>query len=201
MSPERRGRGRRSGGDAAQTRERIIEVARRQFAERGFRGTSVRAIAGEADVDPSLINHHFRDKAQLLLSTMELPFNPLERITEALEEPREELATRLIHTFCASWDPHRDVLAALVRNSLDGTMEKPPVVELARNVIIERIIDRLDGEDTQLRAALVASHLIGLALTRYVARIEPVASSPIEDIVNAYAPAMQRLITPDLSAR
>lgn len=196
MTTARRGRGRPAGGDPAQTRRTIIDVARRQFAERGFRGTSVRAIAAEAGVDPSLINHHFGDKAQLLLATMELPFNPLERIAGVLDGSLEGLAARLIRTFCTSWDPHREVFAALVRSSLDGGLENPPMIELARNVIVARITDRLDGDGTSLRATLVASQLIGLALTRYVARVEPVASATIDDLVTAYAPAMQHLVTP-----
>ena len=201
MTAARRGRGRRSDSDAAQTRRTIIDVARRQFAERGFRGASVRKIASEAGIDPSLINHHFGDKAQLLLATMELPFDPLERIAGVLDGPLDDLAAPLIRTFCTSWDPHRDVFATLVRSSLDGAMKNPPMIELAQNVIIERITSRIDGDDAQLRAALIASQLIGLALTRYVARLEPVASSPINDVVNLYSPAMQHLITPDRSRR
>lgn len=157
----------------------------------------MRAIAAEAGVDASLINHHFGDKAQLLVATMALPFNPLEKITAVLDGPAEDLAARLIGTFCTAWDPHREVFSTLVRSSLDAGVENPPMLELARNVIVARITERLDGPDAPVRAALVASQLVGLAVMRYLVRLEPLASTPVEDVVATYAPAMQRLITPD----
>lgn len=85
-----------------------------------------------------------------------------------------------------------------MRSSFDGALENPPVLEFARNVIVERIVERLEGEEVALRASLIASQLIGLAIGRYMAmaRLEPVASSTVDEVVALYAPAMQRLITP-----
>ncbi len=197
MTPPRRSRGRPPGGESAErTRQAIVEVARRQFAERGYRGASVRAIAGEAGVDPSLINHHFGDKAQLLVATMELPFNPLERIAGVLEGSLDDMAARLIRTFCESWDPYHEVFRALIRSSLEGGLENSQMLQLARNVIVRKIADTLDGDDAQVRAGLVASQLIGLAVMRYLARLEPVASITVDELVAAYAPGMQQIMTP-----
>lgn len=197
MSGSRRGRGRPSGSDSARTRRSIVDAARRQFADRGFRGTSVRSIAAEAGVDASLIHHHFGGKSQLLIATMELPFDPLERLSTAVEGPAEGLAARIVHTFCVSWDPHRDVFSALMRSALDGGIDNPLVLQLARNVMIETIASALDGDNAHLRADLVAGQLIGLAVMRYVARVEPLASAPVDEVVALYAPAMRRIITPD----
>lgn len=196
MTAPRRGRGRPAGGDTARTRQVIVDAARRQFAERGFRGVSLRSIAGEAGVDASLISHHFGDKGQLLLATMELPFNPLERIGVVLEGPLDTLGERIIGTFCQSWDPHRDVLRTLIRSTFDGALENAPVLSLAREVIVERVAGRLDGDDAPVRAVLVVSQIAGLAVMRYVARVEPLASASIDDVVAAYAPAVQSVVTP-----
>lgn len=193
-----RGRGRPRGGDPARTRQTIIDVARSQFADRGFRGTSVRSIAGAAGVDPSLINHHFGDKANLLVATMTLPFNPLEKITGVLDGPLDGLGARLVRTFCESWDPHRDVFTAAVRSTFDGRLENAPLLNFAQVVVTERFTARLEGPDGQLRASLIASQLTGLALMRYVARIEPLASTCVDDVVAAYAPALQANITPEI---
>lgn len=191
-----RGRGRPRGGDPTETRQRILTAARRQFAERGFRGASVRSIAGEAGVDPSLINHHFGDKAQLLVATMDLPFNPLERIEGVLEGPVDDLAARLIRVFCESWDPYSDVFNTVVRSAFDGGLANAPMANFARNVVVTRISARLEGEDADLRASLVASQLVGLALMRYVVKLEPVATTGVDDVVSMYGPAMQEVITP-----
>jgi len=51
---------------ASDTRERLIAAAGRLFAEHGFAGVSVRAIAADARVNWSLVGYHFRGKHGLL---------------------------------------------------------------------------------------------------------------------------------------
>ena len=63
--------GRRPGNQ--DTRGQIITAARQAFAEKGFAGASMRAIAAEAAVDPALIHHYFDSKQQLFLATVALP--------------------------------------------------------------------------------------------------------------------------------
>jgi len=155
----------------------------------------MRAIAVDAGVDPALINHYFGDKAGLLVATMELPFNPIEKIAGALAGGADGLAERIITTFLTTWDQHPDVFATLVRTAFGSPQGHPPVIELARNVIIELLQGQLTGRDKELRASLAAAHIIGLGTTRYVARLEPVASASIASLVDLYAPPMQKLIT------
>lgn len=200
----RRRRGRPRGGSAArteQTRQAIVVAARRQFAEHGFRGASVRSIAGDAGVDPSLISHHFGDKSRLLVATMALPFDPVERIESALDGPLEGLGARLVRTFCESWDPHRDVFTTAVRSALSGAGStagpaNSPLLNFAENVVTRRIAARLDGPDADLRASSVASQIIGLGLMRYVVRAAPLAEADVDAVVAVHAPAIQAAIAP-----
>jgi hypothetical protein len=53
----------------------------------------------------------------------------------------------------------------------------------------------LPGEEAGLRSALVASQIAGLAVTRYVLKIEPVASADPETLVRAIGPNVQRYLT------
>ena len=55
MSGVSRVRGRRPGGP--DTRGQILDAARKSFADKGFGGTTIRAVAGEAGVDPALVHH------------------------------------------------------------------------------------------------------------------------------------------------
>ncbi|MGO1991357.1 MAG: TetR/AcrR family transcriptional regulator [Corynebacterium sp.] len=200
----RRGRGRPRGGGAArtrQTRQDIVDAARRQFATHGFRGASVRSIARDAGVNPSLINHHFGDKARLLVATMALPFDPVDRIETALDGPLEDLGARLVRTLCESWDPHRDVFTAAVRSALGGAAgtaatTSPPLLNFAEDVVTGRIAARLDGPDAAMRASSVASQLIGLGLMRYVVRAAPLAEADVDAVVAVHAPALQATISP-----
>lgn len=194
MTDARRGRGRPRVGDSASTRTAILDAARAQFAAKGFRGASLRAIAKDAGVDASLISHYFGDKSQLLVATMQLPVNPIDKIMGVLEGGTHGLAQRLVRTFLEAWDPHRDVFSALIRTALGSGDVEAPMLQFARNVLITSLREVISGDDTELRATLVAGQIIGMATARYVVRLEPLASASIDDVVRLYAPALQALI-------
>lgn len=192
MSPAEGRRRGRPAGPTGDTRERILDVARAHLAAKGYAGSSMRAIAREAEVDPSLISHYFGDKSGLLVATMALPFNPLEKIRTVLEGDLADMGERLIRTFLTSWDPHRDVFSALLRTTFgSGDPGSSPMVQLAQNVVVHSLSERMSGDDRDLRATLVGSQLIGMAALRYVARIEPTASASIDDMARLYGPAVQ----------
>ncbi len=193
MTAPRR-RGRPTAGAAVDTRQAILDAARTQFAAKGFAGASLRAIAGDAGVDASLISHYFGDKARLLVATMELPVNPIEKIASVVEGGPDGMAERLLRTFLEAWDPHRDVFSTLVRTTLGSGDGQAPMLQLARNVLITSLLSVLDGEDKELRANLIASQLIGMAVMRYVVRLEPLADAPVDEVVRTYAPPMQLLM-------
>ena len=192
----KRTRGRPPAGDAADRRTAILDAARAQFAALGFGGTSMRAIARDAGVDVSLISHYFGDKSGLLVATMELPVNPIEKIASVIEDGPDGMAERLLRTFLGAWDPHRDIFSSMVRTTLGSGDSQAPMLQLARNILITALLKVLDGDDRELRASLVASQLIGMATMRYVVRLPALADTPIDDVVRVYAPPMQLLITP-----
>ena len=189
-----RPRGRPSRADGEDRRTAILTVARRQFAAKGYRATSLRAIATEAGVDVSLIGHYFGGKSPLLVATMQLPIDPVEKISSVLAGGRDGLAERLLTTFLDAWDPHRDVFSSLIRTTLGSEGEQAPLLDVAREVLVAGVAGVLDGQDRELRAELVASQLIGMATMRYVARLEPIADATAESVVRLLAPAMQHVI-------
>ncbi|HEX2288832.1 MAG TPA: helix-turn-helix domain-containing protein, partial [Pseudonocardiaceae bacterium] len=94
--------GRRPGNQ--DTRQSILDAARAMFAERGFDGASIRAIATEAKVDPALVHHYFGTKDKLFLESMNMPLNPAELVPKALSGPREEVGERLVRLVLSVWD-------------------------------------------------------------------------------------------------
>jgi AcrR family transcriptional regulator len=194
VTETRRTRGRPRSGDTSDRRTAILDAARSQFAAKGFGGASLRAIAAEAGVDVSLISHYFGDKSRLLVATMQLPVDPIEKIASVVEGGPDGMAVRLLSTFLGAWDPHREVFSALVRNTFGAGDGQAPMLQLARNVLITSLLDALEGEDRELRASLIAGQLIGMATMRYVVGIEPLASASVDEVVRLYAPALQRII-------
>ena len=59
------------------TRERIMKAAERLFAERGYDGTSIRAIVAKARVNQAAINYHFDGKDGLYREVLREAFRGL----------------------------------------------------------------------------------------------------------------------------
>lgn len=197
MTDARRSRGRPRAGDASDTRAAIVAAARAQFAAKGFDGASLRAIALEAGVDASLISHYFGDKSRLLVDTLQLPVNPIDRLKPVLAGDIDEMGPRLVTAFVSAWDPHHDVFSALIRTALgSGDPSATPVLQVVRNIVVSSLRERMNGADAELRATLMAAQLIGMATLRYVVRLEPVSSAAPEKLARWYGPAVQQLLTP-----
>jgi len=193
--------GRRPGNQ--DTRRSILDAARQIFAERGFDKASVRAIATEAGVDPALIHHYFGTKDKLFLESMSMPINPADIIPEALAGPRDEAGERLVRTVLRVWDsPAGAAALGLFRSALSNEW----TARLLREFVVTQVLRRavaelaLDPAEAPLRSALLATQIAGLLTTRYVLKIEPVASAPAEALVQAIAPNVQRFLTDPLPA-
>ena len=187
--------GRRPGNP--DTRETILDAARAAFADKGFDGASIRGIATGAGVDPALVHHYFGTKNQLFLAAMNSPIDPGEIIAKAVEGDRGELGHRLVRTFLGVWDsPAGAAGAALLRSAVGSEW----TARLFREFIVSQVIRRvqphlaLDPAEAPLRISLVASQMAGLAMVRYIIKIEPLASAPPEVVVAAVGPTIQRYI-------
>jgi AcrR family transcriptional regulator len=191
-------RGRRPG--APDTRAAILEAARTAFAEKGFAGTTIRAVAAEAGVDAALVHHYFGTKDDLFVAALELPVDPRQAIAPALVAGPDGAGERLLRVFLGVWDDpaHTPVFVALARTLLD-----PSAGHLMREgflpVVLQPVGRALGLDRPDLRMSLVASQILGLVLGRYVLALEPLASLPAETVVAAYAPTLQRYLTGDLS--
>jgi AcrR family transcriptional regulator len=191
--------GRRPGNQ--DTRQSILDAARSVFAERGFDQASIRAIATEAKVDPALVHHYFGTKEKLFLESMNMPLNPAELLPKALAGPREQAGERLVRLLLSVWDSPAGVAAvALLRSAMSNDWTARLLREFVITQVLRRAIVELgiQGEEATTRAALVASQIAGLAVTRYILKIEPVASAQAEDLVAAIGPTVQRYLTEPL---
>lgn len=193
--------GRRRG--SPDTRESILDAARRLFAEKGFDATTVRAIAADADVDPAMIHHYFGNKEELFRQTLRFPLNPAELIPQLVAGGRDELGVRLVGTFVKIWDsPVGAAGVALIRTAMSNEWTTRLLREFLITQIMRRILAeiKLDPAEAPLRVSLVASQMAGLAMIRYIIKLEPLASLPAADVVALIGPNVQRYITGPLKA-
>ena len=191
--------GRRPGNQ--DTRQSILDAARSVFAERGFDNASIRAIAVEAKVDPALVHHYFGTKDKLFQASMNLPLDPSELVPKALAGPREEAGERLVRMFLGVWDSPAGVAAVAM---LRSAMSNEWTARLLREFLITQVLRRaiaelsLDDENAKLRASLVASQMVGVAVARYILKLEPLAGADPETLVRAIAPNVQRYLTGEI---
>ena len=68
--------------------------------------------------------------------------------------------------------------------------------QFINSIVLIRVRPLLDGPDVDLRLELMASHLVGTALLRYVIKAEPLASASEDELVALVAPTLQRYVTP-----
>jgi len=192
--------GRRPG--SADTRGRVLAAARASFGERGFDGATVRDVAARAGVDPALVHHYFGSKQQLFVAAMEFPPLVQAVIPELLAGPREGLGERIVLFIVGLWDGPgvRPLLTGLLRSATTD----PVAAAMLRGLLAEgpflALATAIDRPDADLRALLVGSQLIGLAMARYVMAVEPIASATPDDLARAVGPTIQRYLAGDLEA-
>lgn len=173
-------------------------AAREEFGARGFDAATVRSIGTRAGVDPALIAHYFGGKRQLFLATLDFPFDPAEELAQVTAGPPEELARRVLGRLLQVWDsPAGAAAVAVVRTAVQRDWSVALVREFALSRALRPLMSAIDAPqaERQWRANLVATQLIGLIFTRYVLRLEPLASAPHSAIVDAIAPTLQRYLT------
>lgn len=202
--PQRAGR---RAGDSG-TREAILDAARREFGEHGYDAATIRGIAAVAEVNPALVHHFYGTKEQLFTAAMRLPLVPSEVIKALVAEEPGHVGEALMRTMLSVWEMP-DVQASfigLLRSAATTDQGMAMLREFVTGTILAtltQVAGHKAGQDEaarRYRASLVASQVVGLAFTRYLIRLEPIASASAEDLVASIGPVIQRYLTGDLSA-
>ena len=188
--------GRRPG--STDTRERILDAARRTFSASGYDGTTIRGIAAEADVDPALVHHYFGTKDELFVTSLHLPVNPGELIPKLVAQGTDGLGERIVRTMLGVWDSTDVNPLLMVLRSLANEQVAPMMREFLTHSVMPSLVDALGEPDGRVRATLAASQFTGLMIVRYVVRIEPLASMPPDEVARLIGPTVQRYLTGDL---
>ncbi|MCP9952796.1 MULTISPECIES: TetR family transcriptional regulator [Actinomadura] len=188
-----RGPGRRPG--PTETREKILAEARDLFAEKGYDGASLRAIARAAGVDPALVHHFFGNKEGVFIEAMRFPVDPAVVLPQILAAPRDRLGETMVRTFLSVWGDadRRAPMLAMLRSAMTN--------ERAAALLREFVTSALFGRAKQVTAApslgiqAAAGQMIGLMILRYVLRVEPLASATEDELIELVAPTLQRYLT------
>ncbi|WP_406035777.1 TetR family transcriptional regulator [Nocardioides sp. NBC_00163] len=179
---------RRSG---AETRERILAVAREHFARQGYDRTTIRAIASEAQIDPSMVMRYFGSKEELFKVAASIDL----ALPDLSTTPEGEVGRVMTAHFVRTWDSEGTLMALLRRAASD-----PQAAEQMRSIFAAQVAAAVaplcpDPAQAARRAALVATQLLGIALGRYVLHLPPIVEMDPDEIVNWVAPTIDRYLT------
>ncbi|MGP3964600.1 TetR/AcrR family transcriptional regulator [Nonomuraea sp. 3N208] len=191
-------RGRRPG--SPQTRDEILEAAIAAFLAKGYRDTTIRGVAREAGVDPALVMHFFGNKDGLFEAAINGSM-PVTLMVAALDGDEEHIAERLCRRYVELWeDPAHGPRMSAVLHAATATPAAADLLKhLMRTELLGPIARRLSRDHAEVRALLAASQLVGIAMLRYVLKVEPLASMPADVLAAAVAPTLQRYLTGALS--
>jgi len=176
---------------------RIVAAARASFAEHGWAGTTMRAVARDADVDPALVTYYFSDKRGLLAACLEFPESFTEAVVAAQAAPVRRRGHAFMDTMLGLWeDPETgEILRSIFLTAAHEPLAMERLREAFAGSVLAVVSDSLEGPERYLRASLAASQIIGVAMTRYVWRFGALAELPPDEVASYVAPTVQRYLS------
>jgi AcrR family transcriptional regulator len=192
-SAEAGSRVQRFGPRSAATRQAILDAAGARFARDGYDRATIRGIAADAGIDPSMVIRYFGTKAELFRATSQRSI--------VRHRPRgvplAELPDAYVASMLAVWEtsdsrPQEQLLRTAVTH--------PEVAASAQALLDEEIFPAIiealgDSPETRARAAMVAAHTMGVIFSRYLLKLEPLASMPVAELSEALRVAFETQLT------
>ena len=193
----------------------VLQAARLAFASRGYAGTTVKSVAAAAGVAPGVVTSLYRNKERLFAAAMRLPFDPAQAVPELIAPGLDGMGDRLVRMVLTlmgdeqvrtdlgrllASDTAAGVTATAARTAMSAdssALEQLRFVsEYLSATVVDRVVAAVGVPDARMRVAVISSYLVGIAATRYLLRIEPLASASDDEVVALVGPAIQVLIDP-----
>ena len=95
-----------------QTKAVILAAAKERFAKSGFERATIRAIAADANIDPSMVMRYFGNKDQLFAAAADFDL----QIPDLSDVARDQVGAALVDHFINRWE-RDEALIVLLRSS------------------------------------------------------------------------------------
>lgn len=177
--------------DGEATRSAILDAARQRFAADGYERATIRAIAAEAEIDPALVIRYFGNKEKLFAAAAEFDLG----LPDLSAVPRSRVGAALVAHFLTRWKAD-DTFIALLRAAITNEAAASRI----RAVFAEQVaplVASVSGvpAEAPVRAGLVSSQILGMALCRYVLNVPPLVAMKDEELAAWMGPTIQRYLT------
>lgn len=180
----------------AESKQRILQTARELFGRHGYGSTTVRAIATAAGVDPAMVFYFFGTKQGLFSAVIDMSDNVPPAIESIFAGGLDAIGERIVRTLVENLDKSDHApLMMLTRSAPTDAQSEALLREFIDREITDRLAGLLGTPDAAMRAAMVNAQILGLTVTRYIMRIEPIASSSVDELVDRFGPLVQHCLT------
>lgn len=174
---------------STETKAVILAAAKERFATSGFERATIRAIAADANIDPSMVMRYFGSKDQLFAAAADFDLD----LPDLSTIDRDQLGARMVDYFMERWE-RDEALVVLLRSSTTNEEAAQRMLEIFAGQLIPAIA-AIDPVRPERRASLVGTQMLGLALCRYVLRLPPIVAMTREEIVAWLGPTVQRYLS------
>lgn len=194
----------------------VLSAARFAFASRGYASTTMKGVAAAAGVAPGVVKSLYANKERLFAAAMRLPFDPAQAVPELIapgldgmgdrlvrmvlslmgdEQVRSDLTRMLASDTATSFSVSAARKAAVPDES--AALEQMRFVsEYLQSSVVDRVVAAVGVPDARMRVSVISSYLVGIATTRYLLRLEPLASATDDEVVALVGPTIQVLLDP-----
>lgn len=181
-------------------REPILDAARAVFVRRGYAGTTMQAVAVAAGVAPGVVKSLYDNKDQLFSAAMRAPMDPQHAVPNLIAPGLDGMGERIVRMTLAmmSEDRVRSDMTQVANDS--GNFERMirQLAGLLQLPVIDTVVTALGIPDARMRGSLITAQLAGLAGTRYVMKLQPLAGASDDEVVAIYGPIIQALLDPTI---
>ncbi|HEY7484166.1 MAG TPA: TetR family transcriptional regulator [Streptosporangiaceae bacterium] len=173
------------------TRAAILSAAKERFAADGYERATIRAIAADANIDPAMVMRYYGNKEKLFAAAavFDLRFPDPDTI------PHAQVGARLVAHFLDRWEEDETLLALLRAAVTNAAAGEQMQAIFANQVLPLAAALAPDPAEAPVRAGLLASQIMGMALCRFVLRLPPVVGMTRDDIIAWLGPTAQRYLT------
>jgi AcrR family transcriptional regulator len=179
-------------------REAILAAARRRFTEEGYERTTIRMVAADAGLDPSMVMRYYGSKDGLFSAAVDVDLH----LPDLTGVPPGELGRMIARHFVGIWESDwgRETLLILLRSAASS---HAAAAERVRAVFTDQIVPLVrtatgDTADAEVRAGLLSTYLLGTVLCRYILALPPVVAMDADTLAAHVAPLLQRILTSPL---
>ncbi len=173
----------------------ILDAARACFAELGYSKATIRKIASQAGVDPSLVIQYFGSKADLFSSVMDIQ-QPLSQVLAHQDHFGRHIAEVFLRTYESDADWVQSALGAY-RSAPTEPAAAQAIRDSISRIATLAIAEKVNAPDSELRISVIGSMLVGLLYGRHLIDLSVVSDADIDAIIHYVAHAFEAVLDAD----